>query len=84
MFYSSRFLPILFSQMNLTYIQQKVEKAQYESLQDFFKDVDLMISNALLYNSDPSNPFRIAAEEMKKRYMKIAKKVVQTLKEKKG
>lgn len=68
--------------MNLTYIQRKVENAEYESLQDFFKDVDLMITNALLYNSDPSNPFRVAAEEMKKRYMKVAKKVLQTIKEK--
>lgn len=67
--------------MNLTYIQQKVERAQYDSLQDFLKDVDLMISNALLYNSDPSNPYRVAAEEMKKTFKKTTKKVVQTYKE---
>ena len=56
---------------------------EYKTLKEFFADVDLMISNALLYNSDPSNPFRIAAEEMKKRYLKIAKKVVQTLQQQK-
>jgi len=35
-----------------------------------------------LYNSDPSNPYRMAAEEMKKRYMKIAKKLLQALQQK--
>ena len=68
--------------MNLTYIQQKVEKMEYETLQAFFADVDLMISNALLYNSDTGNPYRVAAEDMKKRYMKVAKKVLQAVKEK--
>jgi Bromodomain len=63
--------------MNLTYIQQKVNKMEYKTLPQFFADVDLMISNALLYNSDPNNAYRIAAEDMKKRYMKIANKVVQ-------
>ena len=55
---------------------------EYETLQAFFADVDLTISNALLYNSDMGNPYRVAAEEMKKRYMKIAKKAVQAEKEK--
>jgi Bromodomain len=65
--------------MNLTYIQQKVDGMEYGSLQSFFQDIELMIANALLYNSDTSNPYRVAAEEMRKRYQKIAKKVVQTL-----
>jgi hypothetical protein len=65
--------------MNLTYIQDKVNKMQYSTLQNFFGDVDLMISNALTYNSDPGNPYRVAAEEMKKRHMKIVKKVWQQL-----
>ena len=69
--------------MNLTYIQQKVEKMEYESLHAFFADVDLMIKNALVYNSDPKNPYRIAAEEMKKRYKKHAKKIVQSLQQQK-
>lgn len=55
---------------------------EYESIQEFFADVDLMISNALLYNSDPMNPYRMAAEEMKKRYMKTAKKLLQALQQK--
>lgn len=71
-------------QMNLTYIQQKVDKMEYQTLQSFFTDVELMINNAILYNSDPSNPYRIAAEEMKKKYQKIAKKLVVALKEKKA
>jgi Bromodomain len=68
--------------MNLTYIERKVEAMEYVSLQSFFQDIELMISNALLYNSDVTNPYRIAAEEMKKRFRKIAKKVVQTLQQK--
>jgi Bromodomain len=68
--------------MNLTYIQQKVENMEYVSLQAFFQDVELMIANALLYNADTSNPYRVAAEEMKKRYCKIAKRVVQTIQQK--
>jgi Bromodomain len=55
---------------------------EYKTLKEFFADVDLMISNALLYNSDPINPYRIAAEDMKKRYLKMAKKLVQTLQQK--
>lgn len=55
---------------------------EYENLQGFFADVDLTISNALLYNSDTGNPYRVAAEDMKKRYLKIAKKAVQAAKEK--
>jgi hypothetical protein len=61
--------------MNLTYIQEKVRKMQYATLQEFFGDMDLMIDNALTYNSDTGNPYRIAAEEMKKRHMRIVKKV---------
>ena len=68
--------------MNLTYIKQKVDKMEYKSLTDFFADVDLTISNALLYNSDPSNPYRIAAEDMKKKYLKMAKKLLATFQKK--
>ena len=68
--------------MNLTYIERKVDAMEYTVLQAFFQDIELMIANALLYNSDVSNPYRIAAQEMKKRYHKIAKKVVQTLQQK--
>lgn len=68
--------------MNLTYIQQKVDGMEYSSLQSFFQDIELMIANALLYNSDTNNPYRVAAGEMKKRYRKIAKKVVQAVQHK--
>ena len=65
--------------MNLTYIQQKVDSKSYVSLQEIFTDVELMITNALKYNSDPGNAFHIAAKEMKKKYRKMAKKVVAKL-----
>lgn len=70
--------------MNLTYIQQKVERMEYESLQSFLADVDLMINNAILYNSDPINPYRIAAEDMKRRFQKMVKKMYAVIKEKKA
>jgi hypothetical protein len=61
--------------MNLTYIQRKVSKMQYDTMQALFADVDLMIENAISYNSDAGNPYRIAAEEMKRRHQKIKKKI---------
>ncbi|CAB9503588.1 adjacent to zinc finger domain protein 1A [Seminavis robusta] len=76
------YFDVINTPMNLTYIQQKVNKMEYKTLKEFFADVDLMVSNAVLYNSDPHNPYRIAAEEMKKRYLKMAKKVLQTLQQK--
>jgi hypothetical protein len=69
--------------MNLTYIQHKVEKAEYETLEVFSADVELMLSNAILYNSPAENPYRLAAEEMKKKYQKMVKKVVQSVRSKK-
>jgi len=65
--------------MNLTYIQEKVDGKLYVTLQDFFADVELMISNALLYNSDPNNEFHIAAKELKKKYKKLAKRLIASL-----
>ena len=50
---------------------------QYSTIQSFFADVDLMIQNAITYNSDQGNPYRVAAEEMKKRFTKIQKRVWQ-------
>jgi hypothetical protein len=70
------YFDVIETPMNLTYIQQKVDALEYPTISAFFKDVDLMINNAILYNSDPSNPYRIAAEEMLKRYKRMAKKVV--------
>jgi hypothetical protein len=77
------YFDIIRTPMNLTYIQHKVDKMEYDSLTAFFSDVDLMIANALLYNSDPTNPYHVAAQEMKKRYLKIVKKVLQTIQSKK-
>lgn len=62
--------------MNLTYIQEKVNNKNYVTLQEFFEDIELLIANALLYNSDPMNPFHVAANVMKKRYLKERKKVL--------
>jgi hypothetical protein len=68
--------------MNLTYIQRKVDNMEYDSLTAFFDDCELMLKNGILYNSDPTNPYRIAAEEMKKKYAKMKKKVLQTIQQK--
>ena len=78
------YFDVITTPMNLTYIKQKVNNLQYTSFQSFFADVDLMINNALLYNSDPYNPYRIAAEEMKKRHQKIVKRVYQQLEQKRA
>jgi len=63
--------------MNLTYIQDKVEKKTYETLQAFVDDVKLLINNALLYNSDPNNEYHIAAKKMKKKFKKMMANVLQ-------
>eukprot|EP00934_Nitzschia_sp_Nitz4_P005979 Nitzschia sp. Nitz4//scaffold42_size132992//74045//75133//NITZ4_003400-RA/size132992-processed-gene-0.35-mRNA-1//-1//CDS//3329551721//5969//frame0 len=73
------YFEIITTPMNLTYMQTKVNKGQYSTIQSFFADVDLIISNAIKYNSDPGNPFRIAAEEMKKMHDKIVKRVWQQI-----
>ena len=62
--------------MNLTYIQRKVEHHEYATLHQFVQDVELMISNALLYNSDPRNPYHIAAKELGKKFRKACKRVL--------
>jgi Bromodomain len=76
------YFDVIDTPMNLTYVERKVDAMEYISLQAFFQDIELMIANALLYNSDVTNPYRIAAEEMRKRFRKIAKKVVQSLQQK--
>jgi hypothetical protein len=73
------YFDVIKTPMNLTYIKDKVQAAQYETLEAFFADVELMLFNALLYNSDPNNSYHIAAKEMKRKYKKIAKKVVLAL-----
>lgn len=65
--------------MNLMIVQEKVERMDYPTLQSFFSDIELMINNALKYNSDAGNPYHKAAVEMRKLFRKIGKKVVQTL-----
>lgn len=68
--------------MNLTWIQQKVERSEYNTLEAFFNDVKLLISNALRYNSDPSNPYRVAALELKEKFKTAAQRLVADLKQK--
>lgn len=65
--------------MNLTYIQTKVNEKSYETLQEFLEDVDLIVKNALLYNSHPENPYNIAAKAFRKQFKKLAKPLVQSL-----
>ena len=62
--------------MNLTYIREKVNSKEYITLQGFFGDVELLISNALLYNSDPNNHYHIAALKMKNKYIELRKKLM--------
>ena len=68
--------------MNLTYMQDKINNLQYENLPSFFQDVDLMLNNALKYNNDTNNPYHVAANEMKRKFLKIRKKVISTLQQK--
>jgi hypothetical protein len=65
--------------MNLTYIQTKVNDKSYLTLQEFLEDVDLIVKNALLYNSHPENPYNIAAKAFRKQFKKLAKPLVQSL-----
>lgn len=65
--------------MNLAYIQKKVNDKSYETLQEFVEDVDLIVTNCLKFNDRPENPFNIAARELRKRFKKLIKPVVQSL-----
>ncbi len=67
---------IIKNPMNLTYIREKVENKSYMTLQAFFGDVELLINNALLYNSDPNNPYHKAAQKMKSKYIELRKKLM--------
>jgi Bromodomain len=76
------YMDIVKTPMNLTYIQQKMERSEYDSLSAFSDDVELMLSNAILYNSHSEDPYHVAAEEMKRKYNKMKKKVIQTFQQK--
>jgi hypothetical protein len=65
--------------MNLTYIKERVESLHYNNFTEFMGDVDLVITNALKYNKASSNPYHIAAKEMKKRNDKMVSKIWQEL-----
>jgi len=70
------YFDVITTPMNLTYIQHKVDRLEYTTFQQFYQDVELMVSNALLYNSDVNNPYHIAAAELKKKFHKLAKKAI--------
>jgi hypothetical protein len=70
--------------MNLTWIQQKLKNAEYETVPAFFHDVELVIQNALLYNSDPNNDYHLAAKEMNERYKKLRRYIIADLKKKRS
>ncbi|GKY92590.1 hypothetical protein MPSEU_000229100 [Mayamaea pseudoterrestris] len=74
------YFSVITTPMNLTYIQQKVDNMEYDVLAEFFADIDLMIKNCLLYNSDPKNPYHQAALELKKKYMRLGKSLVKKVK----
>lgn len=65
--------------MNLTFVQTKLNNKSYESLQEFLEDVDLIVKNALQYNSHPNNPYHIAAKGFQKKFRKLAKPLVKSL-----
>mmetsp|Transcript_23166 Transcript_23166/g.49567 ORF Transcript_23166/g.49567 Transcript_23166/m.49567 type:complete len:506 (+) Transcript_23166:32-1549(+) len=65
--------------MNLTFVQTKVNNKSYESLQEFLEDVDLIVKNALQYNSHPNNPYHIAAKGFQKKFRKLARPLVKSL-----
>ena len=73
------YMEIIKKPMNLSYIRDKLRDAKYDTLQEFFTDVELMLSNALLYNSDPNNAYHLAAKEMRKVYRKEGKELYQQL-----
>lgn len=70
---------IIKTPMNLFYIKEKVGNKSYQSLQEFLEDVDLIVKNALQYNSDPKSPYHIAAKEFRKTFRKLAKPLVESL-----
>lgn len=76
------YFTVITTPMNLTYIKDKVKGRKYSTLYQFFADIDLMIDNALKYNVEEDNPYRIASEDLKKKHTKIAKKVWKQIKEK--
>ncbi|MGK3760416.1 MAG: hypothetical protein ACI8RD_012733 [Bacillariaceae sp.] len=73
---------VITTPMNLTYIKEKVGGRRYSTLTQFFGDIDLMIDNALKYNAQDGNPYRTAAEDLKKKHSKIVKGVWKQIKEK--
>ena len=64
------------SSQNLTWVKEKVDEYKYNTLQEFFQDIELIISNALTYNTDPGNPYHVTAKELKQKYIKLRKKVL--------
>lgn len=74
------YMDIIKKPMNLTWIQAKLKEAKYETLPEFFADIELVLSNAVLYNSDPNNPYHLAAKEMRQVFRKEGKELYQQLK----
>ena len=59
--------------MNLTYIKERVESLHYNTFSEFMGDVDLIITNAMRYNKAATNPYHVAAKDLKKRFEKMVK-----------
>ena len=78
------YFTVITTAMNLTYIKEKVGGRRYSTLTQFFGDIDLMIDNALKYNAQDGNPYRTAAEDLKKKHSKIVQNVWKQIKEKKN
>jgi Bromodomain len=61
--------------MDLGTITRKLKNLQYTSKQEFVADLDLIWSNCLLFNSEPSSIYRVHAYKMKDRAQQLCKKV---------
>lgn len=51
--------------MDLGTVRSKLEKGSYAEWQCFMRDVKLVFSNAVTYNSNPKEPVHIAAVKLK-------------------
>ena len=56
---------------------------KYTTLHEYFADVDLMIDNALKYNSAENNPYRKAALQLQVLHNKMVKAIWRGVKKKK-
>jgi hypothetical protein len=57
--------------MNLTWMKQRCSELRYTQLWQLEEDVGLIVTNALTYNSDASNPVHLAAIDLRKAFKEV-------------